>query len=143
MAMPISTDGKTKNLKVNQEKERLRGKGGSRPPELLQGPLDMMILTTVSHGANHGFGIARRIRQVSAQVLRVEEGSLYPALHRLEKRGFLTSVWNRSESNRRAKYYRLTARGKARLAEDTEIWGRLAGAVERVMSARVGDEVPA
>jgi len=140
--MPISTDGNTKIMSTNREKDHPKERALNKPPELLQGTLDMMILKTVSHGTNHGFGIARRIRQVSEEVLRVEEGSLYPALHRLEKRGFLTSVWKRSESNRRAKYYRLTARGKARLAEDTEIWGRLAGAVGRVMSAQV-TELPA
>ena len=145
--MPSSTNGNTKNMNTSQKNNHSSStppnKPPSKPPELLQGTLDMMILKTVSHGANHGFGIAKRIRQISDEVLRIEEGSLYPALHRLEKRGFLTSTWNRSESNRRAKYYRLTARGKERLAEDTETWSRLAAAVGRVMNARIGNELPA
>ena len=105
--------------------------------DLLPGTLEMMILKTLSLDPNHGYGIARRIRQVSDDVLRVEEGSLYPALHRLERRGVITSEWRRSESNRRAKYYRLTAGGRKALARETESWTRLAEAVGKVMNARV------
>lgn len=105
-------------------------------PELLQGTLDMLILKTLAAGPNHGYGIARRIRQVSDEVLRVEEGSLYPALHRLEKRRCLASEWRRSEANRRAKYYRLTGRGRARLGEQVATWNLLAGAIGRVLGAR-------
>ena len=79
----------------------------NKPPELLPGTLDLMILKTLAVGPNHGYGIARRIKQTSGDVLHVEEGSLYPALHRLAKRGCLDSEWRSSESNRRAKYYRL------------------------------------
>ena len=93
--------------------------------ELIQGTLDMLVLKTLSIGTNHGYGIARRIRQTSEDVLRVEEGSLYPALHRLEKRGFITAEWRRSESNRRAKYYALTSAGRKRLTDTTEEWTRL------------------
>ncbi len=102
-------------------------------PDLLPGTLDMMILKTLGPGPNHGYGVARRIRQTSREVLRVEEGSLYPALHRLEKRGSLVSEWRRSESNRRAKYYRLTPAGRARLKTETTAWIELSTAIGRVM----------
>ena len=105
-------------------------------PDLLPGTLEMMILKTLSAGTNHGYGVARRIRQVSEDVLQVEEGSLYPALHRLEKRGLVASDWRRSESNRRAKYYRLTPRGRRRLTAETASWNQLAAAVGKVMSAQ-------
>jgi PadR family transcriptional regulator PadR len=105
------------------------------PPELLQGTLDMMILKTLSAEPNHGYGVMRRIRHVSGEVLQVEEGSLYPALHRLEKRGYLKSEWRRSESNRRAKYYRLTPSGRARLRVETARWADLSAAIGKVMDA--------
>ena len=106
-----------------------------RAPGLLPGTLDLLILKTLSRGPDHGYGIARRIRQVSEKVLEVEEGSLYPALHRLEKRGLLVSRWCRSESNRRAKLYRLTRRGRAQLAREEASWCTVAEAVGRVLSA--------
>src|SRR5258705_26319 len=91
----------------------------SPSPELLQGTLDMLILRTLAAaGAQHGYAIVRRIRQVSEEVLQVEEGSLYPALHRLEKRGYLESEWRASENNRKAKFYRLTARGRTQLKSE-------------------------
>jgi PadR family transcriptional regulator PadR len=99
----------------------------------------MMILKVLSStGATgqHGYGIVRRIQQVSNDVLQIEEGSLYPALHRLEKRGCLDSDWRQSDSNRRAKYYRLTARGRTQLKAEAANWNRLAGAVDKVMNAR-------
>jgi PadR family transcriptional regulator PadR len=105
------------------------------PPELLQGTLDMMILKTLSAGPNHGYGVMRRIRQVTDEVLQVEEGSLYPALHRLEKRGFVRSEWRRSESNRRAKYYRLTPKGRSQLRTETARWADLSAAIGKVMDA--------
>jgi PadR family transcriptional regulator, regulatory protein PadR len=113
--------------------------GTGNRPELLQGTLDMMILKVLSStGATgqHGYGIVRRIQQVSNDVLQIEEGSLYPALHRLEKRGCLDSDWRQSDSNRRAKYYRLTARGRTQLKAEAANWNRLAGAVDKVMNAR-------
>ena len=110
----------------------------ANPPELLQGTLDMMILQTLAGGANHGYGIARAIRHSSGEVLEVEEGSLYPALHRLEKRGFLKASWRQTELNRRGKYYALTPRGRSRLRADQAAWARLAGAIARVMGARAG-----
>ncbi len=109
--------------------------GATRPPELLQGTLDMMILRTLSIQQNHGYGIARRIRQSSGDVLHVEEGSLYPALHRLEKRGYVRSNWQRSESNRRAKYYRLTTSGRTKLKRESARWGQLSAAIGKVMGA--------
>lgn len=114
--------------------------GRVKRPELLQGTLDMMILKTLSLGANHGYGIARRIRQVSEDVLHVEEGSLYPALHRLENRGYLKADWRRSEANRRAKYYSLTARGSAHLKTEAATWDALACAIDKVMSAQRGSD---
>ncbi len=103
-------------------------------PELLQGTLDMMILRVLeTGGSNHGYGIARRIRQMSDEVLIVEEGSLYPALHRLEKRGFLRSDWRPSENNRRAKYYSLTGDGHEKLRTETDLWRDLSTAIGRVM----------
>ncbi|HRQ75747.1 MAG TPA: PadR family transcriptional regulator [Phycisphaerales bacterium] len=108
----------------------------SSRPDLLQGTLDMMILKTLSSGSNHGYGIARRIRQVSDDVLTVEEGSLYPALHRLEKRGYILAEWKRSEANRRAKYYSLTRTGRAQLRTEAAAWTQLASAIDKVMNTR-------
>src|SRR6266849_2714122 len=100
---------------------------------LVQGTLDMLILKAVTRGAMHGYAIAEFIQQSSDDVLRVEEGALYPALHRLELRGLLGSEWGLSDNNRRAKYYALTATGRKRLAEETEYWRRMSGAVARVL----------
>jgi transcriptional regulator len=105
------------------------------PGELLQGTLDLLILRTIARGAMHGYNIAERIQQTSDEVLRVEEGALYPALHRLELRGLLASEWGLSENNRRAKYYRLTAAGKKQLAAETEYWTRMSSAIGRVLTA--------
>src|SRR6201993_565285 len=101
--------------------------------ELIQGTLDMLILKTLTRGRQHGYGIAQAIQQVSAEVLRVEEGSLYPALHRLELDGMIDSEWGQSANNRRAKYYRLTAQGRKQLLKETNDWSRLANAIARVM----------
>lgn len=113
----------------------------AKPPELLPGTLDLMILKTLAVGPNHGYGIARRIKQTSDDVLRVEEGSLYPALHRLAKRGYLDSEWRSSESNRRAKYYRLTRKGRTKLNAQTRNWAQLTTAIDKVMSARTAGKV--
>ena len=99
----------------------------------MQGTLDMLILKALTRGAMHGYGIVEFIQQSSDDVLRVEEGALYPALHRLELRGLLSAEWGVSENNRRAKYYRLTAAGRKHLAEESSNWNRLSGAVARVM----------
>jgi transcriptional regulator len=110
------------------------GAGKSRSEgELVQGTLDMLILKTLLRGPMHGYGIAQSIQQTSAEVLRVEEGSLYPALHRLELDGLVDSEWGQSANNRRAKYYRLTARGKKQLSTETQKWQRLSAAIARVM----------
>ena len=93
----------------------------------------MLILKTLSRGAMHGYGIAQFIQQVSDEVLRVEEGSLYPALHRLELDGMIASEWGLSNNNRRAKYYQLTSAGRKQLSREANNWGRLAGAIARVM----------
>jgi len=101
--------------------------------ELVQGTLDMLILKTLARGAMHGYGIAQSIQQLSDEVLRVEEGSLYPALHRLELDGMVGSEWGQSANNRRAKYYHLTARGRKQLQAEANSWERLAAAIARVM----------
>jgi len=100
---------------------------------LVQGTLDMLILKALSRGAMHGYSVAEFIEQNSEDVLRVEEGALYPALHRLELRGLVSAEWGVSDNNRRAKFYRLTAAGKKRLAEEASSWERLAAAIARVM----------
>jgi PadR family transcriptional regulator PadR len=108
---------------------------GEAPPtgELMPGTLDMLILKTLTRGELHGYGIAQTIQRASDEVLRVEEGALYPALHRLEVRGWLRSSWGTSENNRRAKYYRLTALGRRELEREAAYWHRVASAVTRVM----------
>ena len=103
------------------------------PGELLQGTLDMLVLKTLGRGALHGYAIALSIESTSEDVLRVEEGALYPALHRLESRGLLASEWGLSENNRRAKFYRLTAAGRRQLVEQASHWARLSAGVARVM----------
>lgn len=101
--------------------------------DLLQGTLDLLILKTLSLGPMHGWGMAQRIRQMSDEVLEVQQGSLYPAVHRLERQGWIGSTWGVSENNRRAKFYELTPAGRRRLAEETESWERLSEAVTRVL----------
>ena len=107
----------------------------TRPIDLLQGTLDMLVLRTLQAGAVHGWGISQRIQQVSEDVLRVNQGSLYPALHRLEGEGWIDSDWGTSENNRRAKFYRLTRTGRKRLEQETQDWARLSAAVARVLQA--------
>ena len=102
-------------------------------PELLQGTLDMLILKAVQHEPRHGFGISVRIRQMSDEVLRVEQGSLYPALYRLEDQGWIKSEWGVSENNRKAKFYTLTATGKKQLATEEQSWAKLSLAISHVL----------
>jgi transcriptional regulator len=102
-------------------------------PAFLPGTLDMLVLKTVSRGAMHGYSIAQHIQQASHDVLRVEEGALYPALHRIEVRGWLKAEWGTSENNRRAKFYKLTALGRRELENEAAYWERVAAAVTRVM----------
>jgi len=108
--------------------------------ELLQGTLDMLVLRTLQWGPQHGHGIGQAIRAQSDEVLKVETGSLYPALHRLEKRGWLKSEWGVSEANQRAKYYRLTATGKAQLLRERDRWSQLVDAIGRVMNPATAKE---
>jgi PadR family transcriptional regulator, regulatory protein PadR len=105
----------------------------SKQGDLVQGTLDMLVLKALSRGSKHGYAVAEWIQETSDDVLRVEEGALYPALHRLELRGLLASEWGLSDNNRRAKYYSLTAAGRKHLAAESEQWGRLASAIARVM----------
>lgn len=105
----------------------------NRPGELLQGTLDLLVLKALARGPLHGYAVAEFIHASSNDVLHVEEGALYPALHRLELRGLLAAEWGVSENNRRAKFYRLTSAGRKRLATETETWARLATAVTRVV----------
>jgi len=104
-----------------------------RAGTLVQGTLDMLILRTLARGPSHGYAIALSIQSVSEEVLRVEEGSLYPALHRLELEGWIDSEWGISENNRRAKFYKLTALGRRQLRAEAENWRRIARAIELVM----------
>jgi PadR family transcriptional regulator PadR len=101
--------------------------------ELLQGTLDMLILKTLQREPQHGFGIAERILKLSNEALKVGEGSLYPALYRLQERGLIDSEWGQSENNRRAKYYRLTAKGRKQLEVETANWAEMVGAIAQVM----------
>lgn len=101
--------------------------------DLLQGTLDMLILKIVALGPVHGYGISQRIKQISKEVLQVQQGSLYPALHRLEKRGWLQADWGESDNARQAKFYRLTAKGRKQLEAEQSNWDRLSGAVALIM----------
>ncbi|NIP57376.1 MAG: PadR family transcriptional regulator [Gemmatimonadetes bacterium] len=102
---------------------------------MIQGTLDMLILKVLSLEPMHGWGISERIQLISDDVLEVNQGSLYPALHRLSRRAWITSEWRTTENNRRAKYYRLTPTGEGQLAREREHWRRLSGAVERILAA--------
>lgn len=103
--------------------------------DLLQGTLDMLILKVVALGPIHGYGISRRISQISKEVLQVQQGSLYPALHRLEKRGWIDAEWGESDSGRQAKFYKLSAKGRKQLAAEETNWNRLSEAVRLIMQA--------
>ena len=108
---------------------------GVRQIDLLQGTLDLLILKSLSAGANHGYGIATRIHQLSDDVLKVEEGSLYPALYRMEAQGLIESEWALTENNRKAKFYRLTRKGRAAAQAEVDGWLRLSNAVTKVLRA--------
>jgi transcriptional regulator len=101
--------------------------------DLLQGTLDLLILKVVALGPVHGYGISQRIRQISDAVLQVQQGSLYPALHRLEKRGWLAADWGESDNGRQAKFYRLSAKGRKQLATEEQTWNRLSNAVALIL----------
>ena len=102
--------------------------------DVLQGTLDLLILKSVASEPMHGWGISQRIQQISSGVLEVNQGSLYPALHRLVKRGWLQATWGTSENNRRARFYRLTAVGKKQLVDETATWRRFSAAVEAILT---------
>jgi PadR family transcriptional regulator PadR len=104
-----------------------------RKPDVLQGTLDLLVLKTLSRGPQHGYGIATHIELVTGDVLRVEEGSLYPALHRMEHHGWVGATWSLTENNRRARLYKLTRAGERRLAEEEAKWTRLTGAVGKLL----------
>jgi len=108
--------------------------------ELLQGTLDMLILRTLQWGAQHGHGIGQAIRAQSDDLLKVETGSLYPALHRLVKRGWLKADWGVSEANQRARFYRLTSAGKEQLSRERDRWSLIVDAIGRVMNPRANEE---
>jgi PadR family transcriptional regulator, regulatory protein PadR len=108
----------------------------ARPPvDLLQGTLDLIVLKTLSWAPMHGFGIARWIQRTTDEALQIEEGSLYPALYRMEDRGWIAAQWAVTENGRRAKYYKLTAIGKRQLAAETKSWDQLTGAIGKIMAA--------
>jgi transcriptional regulator len=110
------------------------GEGWVKPKsDVLQGTLALLVLKTLERGAMHGYGITLHIQRVSSEVLRVEEGSLYPALHRMEQDGWISAAWGVSENNRRARYYQLTAKGRKQLAEEEKNWARLTAAVGSVL----------
>lgn len=102
--------------------------------DLLQGTLDLLVLRVLQAAPMHGFGIAQKIHLLSADALRIEEGSLYPALYRMERKGWIEAEWGVSENNRRAKFYRLTRRGRQQLTAETETWQRLTAAVSEVLA---------
>lgn len=106
----------------------------SEPPELLQGTLDMLILKALQHQPMHGFGISVRIRQMSDDVLHVEQGSLYPAIYRLEHKGWIKAEWGVSENNRKARFYEITATGRKHLASETSNWMQVSAAINTVLS---------
>lgn len=108
--------------------------GQARSGELLQGTLPLIVLRVLQAGPNHGFAIARRIELISKEVLRAEEGSLYPALHKMELEGWIDSEWGLTENNRKAKYYRLTAAGRKQLKVETQRWNSIAGAIAAILA---------
>lgn len=108
---------------------------GETRSDLLQGTLDLLVLKTLALGPMHGWGVAQRIQQISKDVLTVNQGSLYPALHRLEHGGWVRATWGLSDNNRRAKFYELTAAGRARLADERAFWRRFTTAVDLVLDA--------
>jgi transcriptional regulator len=109
--------------------------------DLVPGTLDLLILKAVSLGPLHGYGVLLRIQQISAQALRIEQGALYPALNRLERQGLLDAEWGTSDNNRRARFYRLTRSGRARLREQAAGWRRTAAAMQAALDATVTDRM--
>jgi transcriptional regulator len=110
----------------------------SKPSDLVQGTLDLLILKMLALEAMNGFAISQRLKQISGEVLQVSDGSLYPALHKLEQQGWIEAEWKPTENNRRAKFYSLTRSGKKQLARESESWARLAGAISTVVALPEG-----
>lgn len=110
-------------------------KNQQKPTDLLQGTLDLLILKAISLGPLHGYGVLLRIQQLSGDELVIQQGSLYPALYRLEHQGVIASEWGESENNRKARYYRLTRAGRERLAGETQKWNRMAGIIANILRA--------
>ena len=108
----------------------------SKPSDLVQGTLDLLILKILALEALNGFAVSQRLKQVSGEVLQVSDGSLYPALHKLEQEGWISAEWKASENNRRAKFYSLTRLGRRHLEREAENWGRLSAAISRVVKLR-------
>jgi len=111
----------------------------SDQPDLLQGTLDMLILKALSLGPLHGYGVLLRIQQISKDRLEIQQGSLYPALYRLEDQGWIASAWGESENKRKAKYYRLTASGRRQLQAEVERWNRMAAIIAGILQAKPGE----
>ncbi len=111
----------------------------AKPIDLLQGTLDMLILKAVSLGPLHGYGVLLRIQQISGGQLEIQQGSLYPALYRLEHQGWIASEWGESENNRKAKFYSLTAAGRKQLRVESEKWNRMAGMIGAILDLKVGE----
>jgi len=107
----------------------------SKPSDLIHGTLDLLILNTISLEPQHGWAISERVLQVSSDVLRIQQGSLYPALHRLERRGWIKARWGTSDNNRRAKYYELTRAGEKQLEVETDSWRKLTAAVAQILES--------
>jgi transcriptional regulator len=116
-----------------------QGERVSKPIDLLQGTLDMLILKAVSLGPLHGYGVLLRIQQISGEQLQIQQGSLYPALYRLEHQGWITSEWGESDNNRKAKFYRLTAAGKRQFQSETEKWNQMASVIAGILRATPGE----
>ncbi len=121
---------------IETKGEAMPSKTPDDKPDLLRGTLDMMILKVLTAGPAHGYEVMQRIARASDEVILLEEGSLYPALHRIQKRGLVRSEWHRSASNRRARFYELTDAGRKRLETDVSTWGRMSQAIDAVMGSR-------
>src|SRR5262247_543258 len=132
--LPLTCYPKESDTVVDIPLESFMRKQKDKPIDMLQGTLDLLILRTLLFGPIHGHAIAKSIERTSQEVLRVDHGSLYPALQRLERRGLITAEWGTSENNRRARYYRLTAAGRKRLTAETSKWERLTEAIARILN---------
>lgn len=127
--LPLLTEGKSDSLGY-------RGHSVSKPSDLVQGTLDMLLLKILALEPMNGFAVSQRLKQVSGDILQVSDGSLYPALHKLEQEGWITAEWKTSEKGRRAKYYSLTRLGRRQLGKEADNWGRLSNAISRVIKLK-------